>query len=207
MYDPEPADATVILVENESGTRDALETLMTAADYQCASFASGEAFLAAELPPVPCCLLLDLQLDGQSGLEVQSELNSRRSDLPVVFVSGDDSTAHAVAAMKAGALDFLQKPVDPDLLLGRVQRALRISAAGRRRYRCPEHDEALLDGLTSREYEVLSLLVDGHINRSIAHHLGISIRTVESHRMHIMQKLDAETLADLVRIWLNVGDH
>lgn len=203
MNNPEPAKPTVVLVENEHGTRDALETLITAADYRCISFASGEAFLAEPLPPAPCCLLLDLQLDGQSGLEVQHELNARSANLPVLFVSGERNIARAVTAMKAGALDFLQKPIDPDLLLRRVDQALQASADGYRRRQSVDRDAALLGRLTEREQEVLLLLVEGHFNKDIARLLDISTRTVESHRMHIMEKLEAQTLADLVRVWLS----
>lgn len=183
--------------------RDALETLLSAADYRCVSFASGEAFLAGSLPSAPCCLLLDLQLEGQSGLEVQNELNARQAPLPVLFLSGDDSIARAVSAMRAGAMDFLQKPFDPEQLLKRVERALQASADGYSQRQSADHDAALLAGLTPREHEILALLVDGSTNKEAARTLDISTRTVETHRTHIMEKLEARTLADLVRIWLN----
>src|SRR5699024_10247148 len=112
----EQTEPTVIVVEDDSSMREALEMLLLSADYACHSHASGEAFLAAALPPVPRCLLLDLQLDGQNGLEVQNELNAQQASLPIVFVSGDDSVARAVSAMKAGAMDFVQKPFDPEHL-------------------------------------------------------------------------------------------
>lgn len=195
--------ATVIIVDDERDTRDAMEMLITSADYRCVSFASGEAFLEQPLPPVPCCVLLDLQLGGQSGLEVQNELNARQVGIPVVFVSGDDSIARAVSTMRAGAIDFLQKPCAPELLLKRVERALELSVDGYGRKTSAEHDAALLAGLTPREHEILALLVDGHINKEVGQLLDISTRTVETHRMHIMDKLKARTLADLVRVWLN----
>lgn len=199
----EPRDATVVIIDDERGMREALEILIASAGYRCTSFATGEAFLAQPVPRVPCCLLLDLQLEGLSGLELQNELNARRIPIPVLFLSGDTSIARAVSAMKAGAMDFLQKPFDPDLLLGRVERALQASADGYNRRASAQHDAALLAGLTSREHEILALLVDGDANREIARILDISSRTVETHRKHIMDKLEARTLADLVRVWLH----
>lgn len=197
------APGTVVIVENESSIRESLEFLLTSANYRCNSFASGEAFLAASLPQPPCCLLLDLQLGGVSGLEVQNELNAQPEHPPVLFLSGDDSIARAVSAMRAGAIDFLQKPFDPELLLNRVEHALQASADGHGSRGTGQHDAALLADLTPREHEILALLVDGETNKAIARILGISIRTVETHRKHIMDKLEARTLADLVRMWLN----
>lgn len=205
MSSPETAEATVVVVEDEHSVRDALETLMVSVGYRCLSFAAGETFLAAPMPSPPCCLLLDLQLGGQSGLEVQNELNARRQPMPVLFVSGDDSVARAVGAMRAGAMDFLQKPVDPEQLLSHVARALQASTHDHGRHMTADHDAALLAGLTPREHEILALLVDGDTNKEIARILAISPRTVEGHRMHIMNKLEARTLADLVRVWMNGG--
>lgn len=203
MNTPEPAQSTVVVIEDNYSARESLETLITAANYRCISYADGEAFLAEPLPEVPHCLLLDLQLGGQSGLEVQNELNARQHSLPVLFVSGDDNLQRAVTAMKAGAMDFLQKPYDPDLLLKRVDTALEASLEGYNRRQSADHDAALLAGLTQREHEILALLVEGNVNKDIARILDISIRTVETHRTHIMDKLEARTLADLVRVWMN----
>ncbi|HLQ86669.1 MAG TPA: response regulator [Salinisphaeraceae bacterium] len=201
----ETRESTVIIVDDEPSIRDALEVLVTATGYRCMSFASGEAFLARPLPRVPHCLLLDLRLeDGRNGLEIQSELNARGATLPVLFLSAEDDVASAVSAMRAGALDFLQKPFDPELLLDRISRALQASVEGHDRRQTAAHDAALLASLTRREHEVLALLVDGHLNKEIARILGISVRTVETHRRHIMSKLQARTLADLVRVWLHI---
>lgn len=206
MSYPNPADSTVILVEDESNVRDALETLLAAADYRCISFASGEAFLEAPLPNIPRCLLLDQRLDGWTGLDVQNELNTQQVPLPVVFVSGEGSINHAVQAIKAGAMDFLEKPVEPELLLERVERALQSSMEGQHRRASTEHDAALLARLTGREREILALLVEGNLNKEVAHILGISTRTVETHRMHIMEKLEAHALADVIHVWFNGKD-
>lgn len=203
MNSPESAQPTVVVVEDDNCMREAVETLLVSADYHCHSYASGEAFLAAPLPPVPSCLLLDLQLDGQSGLEVQNELNARSASLPVLFVSGDNSVARAVTAMKAGAMDFVQKPFDPELLLKRVEQALRASEENDSRRKSTEHDAALLADLTQREHEILALLANGKLNKEVAHILDISTRTVETHRTHIMEKLEARSLADLARVWLH----
>lgn len=203
MTSSEQTESTVIVVEDDSSMREALEALLLSADYDCCSHASGEAFLATDLPPPPRCLLLDLQLGGQSGLEVQHKLNARNVSVPIVFVSGDDNVAHAVTAMKAGAMDFVQKPFDPEQLLVRVEQALQASRDGHDHRQNVEREAALLANLTEREREILTLLVDGYLNREIARALEISTRTVESHRTHIMQKLEARTLADLARMWLH----
>lgn len=200
---PKPSESTIIIVDDESSIRDALEILIVAAGYQCLSYASGEDFLAAPLPPTPRCLLLDLQLGGKSGLDVQDELNAPHGTLPILFVSGDDNTARAVRAMKAGAIDFVQKPFDPDELLERIEKALQISLDGHDEFVSAHHDAALLAHLTQREEQVLALLVDGNLNKEVAQILNISTRTAECHRMHIMEKLEARTLADLTRVWLH----
>lgn len=203
MTGPGSTQSTVVIVEDDANTREALESLFAAADYGCSSFASGEDFLAEPLPPVPHCLLLDLQLGGQNGLEVQERLNARATFVPILFLSGEENITHAVTAMRNGALDFLQKPFNPEQLIARVERAMQASKEGYNRRQQHDHDAALLASLTQREHEILALLVEGNANKQIARTLDISVRTVESHRMHIMDKLEANTLADLVRAWLN----
>lgn len=183
--------------------RDSLQFLITSADYQCRSFATGESFLAEVLPPPPCCLLLDLQLEGVNGLEVQNELNARQARMPVLFLSGDDSVARAVSAMRAGAVDFLQKPFDPDLLLNHIGQAVQASTEAGDGRESARHDAAVLAGLSPREHEILTLLVGGDTNKAIARTLDIKVATVESHRRHLMEKFEARTLADLVRVWLD----
>lgn len=197
----------MVIVEDERSTRDSLETLIRSADYDCIGYASGEAFLAAPLPPAPRCLLLDLRLGGQSGLEVQNALNAHAARLPIIFVSGDDNVSRAVSAMKAGALDYVEKPFDPELLLKRVGQAVQASLDGAEQPPSADHDAAMLANLTAREHEILALLVNGNINKEVAHTLNISPRTVETHRTHIMAKLEARTLADLARVWMNTQRH
>ncbi len=198
-----PGAATVIVVDDDHCMREALDVLITSAGYRCQCFASAEAFLAAPGPPTPCCLLLDMQLEGINGLELQNVLSARRLAMPVLFLSGDSSIARAVSAMKAGALDFLQKPYDPELLLGRIERAMQTSAEGYSRRKSARHDAASLADLTDREDEILALLVQGNANREVAQLLEISSRTAETHRKHVMDKLEGRTLADLVNVWLN----
>ncbi|MDN5938275.1 MAG: response regulator, partial [Salinisphaera sp.] len=111
-------------MDDEAAMRDSLAALVAAADYRCLAFASGEAFLAAPLPPIPRCLLLDMALNGLSGLDVQRELAAQDACLPILFVSGEDNVDRATRAMKAGAMDFLQKPFDPEHLLARIECAL-----------------------------------------------------------------------------------
>src|SRR5690625_3926055 len=159
MSCPEMADSTVIIVEDEMSVRESQETLLSAADYHYTSLASGEAFLGEPLPSIPRCLLLDLRLNGHDGLEVQDELNARHAELPVLILSGADSVSAAVSAMKAGAMDFLQKPVQPELLLSHIERAMKASVEARDRHASAEHDALLLARLTQREHEILALLV------------------------------------------------
>lgn len=203
MSSPEISEATVIVVEDEDSTRESLDILINSAGYRCMNFDSGEAFLAQSLPHAPRCLLLDMRLGDQNGLEIQNELNARQAPLPVVFVSGDDSIDRAVSAMRAGAMDFLQKPFDPELLLKRVEQALQTSLDGHNGHQSAGHDAALLTELTLREHEILTLLVDGYSNKEAARILDITTHAVEAHRARIMEKLETHTLAELVRVWLN----
>lgn len=197
----EASASTVIIVDDEAAMRDSLAALVAAADYRCLAFASGEAFLAAPLPPIPRCLLLDMGLDGLSGLDVQQALNAQAAPLPILVVSGEDNVARATRAMKAGAMDYLPKPFDPEHLLARIGCALQASVDGENRRRAADHNSALLARLTDRQRQVMALLVAGSSNKQIAQTLAISRRTVDNHREQIMAKLQARTVADLVRIW------
>lgn len=190
----------VTLVEDEAPVRDALTQILQGAGLQVEAFASAEDFLAALRPGRRGCLLLDVRLPGLSGPELQAALNARGVELPVVFLTGKGDVATAARTFKAGAFDFLEKPVRAKALLERVQAALQLERE--RHSRAISRREALrrLSRLTAREREVMALVAAGRSSKEIGRRLGISHRTVEVHRGHIMQKTQARSTLDLVRL-------
>jgi FixJ family two-component response regulator len=194
---PEP---TVFIVDDDRNILRAMQFLLKSVGLRSEVFASGDEFLEAFDAKRPGCLVLDIRMPGLGGLELQERLLGIRSSLPVIFVTGHGDVPMAVEAMQKGAFDFVQKPFSEDDLLGRIQAAL---AADRR-----ERDEqarradvaARLGLLTAREREVMELVVTGKPNKVIAYELGVSQRTVEIHRARVMDKMQARSLADLVRM-------
>ena len=165
-------------------------------------FDSAEAFLTRYDPREVACLIIDVRMSGMTGLELQDRLLERKSPLPVVFITGHGDVPMAVDTMKKGALDFIQKPFNEKELLELVERML-----ARARDTFADHEiaashEALMSKLTGRESQVLERIVAGRLNKQIADDLGISIKTVEAHRANIMEKLGANTVADLLKIAL-----
>ena len=163
-------------------------------------FGSADAFLQSERPDVPCCLVLDVRLPGLSGLEFQSELAKTATDVPIIFITGHGDIPMSVQAMKAGAVEFLTKPCRDQELLD----AVRLAIEGHRTRRKEDKHIAILRGqfasLTAREKEVVSFVTAGLLNKQIAAELDISEVTVKMHRGHIMRKMQARSLADLVRM-------
>lgn len=193
-------DAIVYIVDDDAGMGASLQSLLASVGYRTQCFPSAELFLAHPRNDAPACLILDVRLRGQSGLELQRELGRRGADLPIIFVTGHGDVPMSVAAMKAGAVEFLLKPFrDQDLLdavhLG-IERARqrRDAAAGLSALR-QRHA-----ALTPRERQVLTLVASGLMNKQVAERLGLSEVTVKMHRAQIMQKLDARSVADLVRM-------
>jgi FixJ family two-component response regulator len=186
---------TVFVVDDEDGMRHALRRALAAGGFAVQDFASGLDFLAGYRPLPQACLLLDMKMPGMSGLELQALLNERRIDLPVIFLTGAADVPAAVTAMKAGAADFLEKPFDNEALLERIRQVLAIQRpqAGDDDYR------RSLALLTPREAEVMQLMLTGMTSKLIARELGVSHRTVEIHRGRVMEKMQAKTLAELVR--------
>ena len=192
-------EAAIFVVDDDPHVRDSLAMLLEAAGYAPRSFESAAAFLASDAPTARGCLVVDVQMPEMNGLELQNELAARRSPLTVIIMTGHGDIPIAVQAMKAGAVDFLEKPFDEEVLLDSVRRALeRASSAA-------DHADAARDAqthlalLTERESEVLNLIVAGKANKVIAYELSISPRTVEIHRSRVMEKMGASNLADLVR--------
>lgn len=202
---PEPAGSnamTVFVVDDDHEVRGAVRSLLEAAGHQVEEFATGEAFLQApDALARQGCVVLDVGLPGMSGLLVQERLADRRN-LPVVIVTGRHEVSLAVQAMRAGAVDFLEKPFDGDRLLEAVDRALKHAApnpAASRQIETGAFKTTRFARLSPREREVIALVADGHPNKEVAHKLGINQRTVENHRARGMQKLGTHSLAELVR--------
>jgi RNA polymerase sigma factor (sigma-70 family) len=195
----------VYIVDDDAALRDATVLFLRLHHVTSLSFASAEDFLAAAQPDWTGCLLLDLKLGGMDGLTLQKELTRRGIALPIVIVTAHGDVAATRAALKAGAFDFLEKPVDNDLLLEVVGNA--VSHDERRRSLAVESQQRQLrvERLTQRERQVLELVALGRSHREIAQSLGISARTVEVYKSRLMEKLQARTLADVIRLAAGAG--
>jgi FixJ family two-component response regulator len=196
--------ATVHVVDDDSAVRRSLAVALKTRGLQPRCYASAREFLDGYSESKPECLVLDVRMPGMSGLELQAELKVREIVVPIVFITGHGDIAMAVRAMKAGAADFIEKPFSVDALLEGVTKSLETDAIGvQRRLRRAEARNRIA-ALTPREREVMDMLVDGKLNKIIAAELGISVRTVEVHRARIMQKLQARSLSDVVRLAMSV---
>ncbi len=197
-----PKKGTVYVVDDDEAVRDSLQWLLEGQDYRVRCFDSAENFLARYDNREVACLIVDVRMGGMTGLELQDRLLERKSPLPIVFITGHGDVPMAVNSMKKGALDFIQKPFNEEELLNLVERMLdkaRDAFAGSQQ---AASRDALLSKLTGREAQVLERIVAGRLNKQIADDLGISIKTVEAHRANIMEKLHANTVADLLKIAL-----
>ena len=202
MAAPEPV---VFIVDDDAAVRRFLNGLIESVELRVEAYASAQEFLDSYQAGQPGCLVLDVRMPGMSGLELQRELADRAIDLPVIILTGHGNVQLAVHAMKAGAVDFVEKPFDNELLLDRIQRAVAESLrADDERIKCDEIAERKRR-LTPRERQVLDLVVAGETNKGVARHLDISERTVEIHRANAMRKMRAKSLADLVK--MAVGGH
>jgi FixJ family two-component response regulator len=191
-------EALVYLVDDEYAVRDSLALLIESAGLTVRSFASALDFLDNYDQEQPGCLLLDVRMPTMSGLELQVELARREIAIPIIFISGHAGIPDSAKAFRAGAVDFLEKPFDNELLLARIAEALKKDLADREQRIESRKIQNLLDHLTAREQEVLSLIVSGHSNKSVAKILDISNRTVEAHRANIMEKTQVNSLAELM---------
>lgn len=200
-----PAETMVFIVDDDAAVRDSLRALLESARFEVEDFPSATSFLAAVTPGSGACLVADVRMPDMDGLALQEELARRGMDLPVIIVTGHGEVPLAVRAMKAGAIDFIEKPYDDDLLLASVRRAQELNLNRRAEASSVQEAAERISALTPREREVLEHLVAGQPNKVIAHELGISPRTVEIHRAHLMEKMQARSLSDLVRIALTSG--
>jgi FixJ family two-component response regulator len=198
--------AQVFIVDDDEAVRGSLRLLIRSVGLQAQAFAAAQEFLAAYDARHPGCLILDVRMPGMSGLELQQELNRRGATIPVVFITGHGDVPMAVEAMQQGAFDFLQKPFRDQELLDRVQRALARDAESRASMAARAEILARLASLTPRETEVLRLVTHGKANKVVGAELGVSQRTVEIHRAHVMEKMKAGSLAELVRMVLDAEE-
>lgn len=195
------SDDYVFVVDDDADIRDSMRLLLEVAGFRVRSYTSAKHFLADDHPKHGC-LIADVRMPDMSGLELQVEVTRRHIGLPVIIITGHGDVPLAVQAMKAGAVDFLEKPFDDDLMLASVRRAMDLGSQARSRSAEFKAAKNLLCGLTPRERSVLDKLVQGRSNKVVAFELGISPRTVEIHRAHIMTKMEASSLSDLVRLVL-----
>lgn len=192
---------TVFIIDDDPDVRDALALLMRSAGLSAASFCSARDFLARLSPRDSGCLILDIRMPGMSGIELQSEMHKRRIRLPIIFLTGHGDVPMAVKAMKAGAVDFIQKPLEEHRLVVAVMNALQLNARQSPLIARGAIAQAeSLDCLSKREMDVLQEMIKGRQNRAIAETLSISIKTVEFHRANIREKLGANNLPDLFRL-------
>ena len=190
----------VFVVDDDVSVRESLESLIRCEGWQPKTFASAQEFLACPRVPVPSCLVLDVSLPGLNGLDLQKRVASERTDMPIIFITGYGDVPMTVQAMKAGAVEFLTKPFNDDVLLSAILAALERSRVAlgieaemrvlRDRY----------ESLSQRERQVMALVVSGLLNKQVGGELGISEITVKAHRGKVMQKMKADSLADLVKM-------
>jgi len=197
--------AIVFVVDDDVSVRESLELLIKFAGWQPETFASAKDFLARPRISTPCCLVLDVSLPDLNGLELQKLIASERTDMPIIFITGHGDVPMTVQAMKAGAVEFLTKPFDDEVLLSAIRHALKRSAA-------VLDDQAEItamrntyESLTPREQDVMRLVVAGMLNKQIGLKLGISEITVKAHRGKVMQKMKADSVADLVKTAVKLG--
>ncbi|MDH4055343.1 MAG: response regulator transcription factor [Gammaproteobacteria bacterium] len=191
---------TVFIVDDDAAIRFAMQALMDSVNLNHEIFASADEFLEKVGDQRPGCLVLDIRMPGLGGLELQEELIKRESTLPIIFITGHGDVPMAVEAMQKGAVDFIQKPFRDQELLDRIREALATDEERRESQKHHAEVSSRLERLTNREREVFDLVVTGKPNKVIAYELGVSQRTVEIHRARVMEKMQARSLADLVKM-------
>ena len=199
------SEAIVYVIDDDAQTRDALKNLMRSVGLQVEVFASAQDFLRSKRPDVPACLVLDVRLRGLSGLDLQKHMAEAKIEVPIIFITGYGDIPMTVQAMKAGAVEFLTKPFRNQELLDAIQQALERDRTTRDQRAKNDELYDRYDSLTPREREVMTLVVAGLLNKQIAGELGTSETTVKNHRHQIMEKMGADSLAELVKMAYNLG--
>ncbi len=194
---------TIFVVDDDSDVRGALRWLIESVGLNVKIYSNGRDFLHTYEGERPACLVLDIRMPNMSGLDLQGALVAKGIDIPVIIVTGHGDVQTAVRAMKAGAIDFFEKPFNDQALLDKIQQCLKIDADRLAKQATRAESAARLEDLTPRERTVLDLIAAGHRNKTIANELDISVKTVEFHRAHLMRKLEAASLADLLQ-FMNV---
>jgi len=202
--DSVPDDSVVHLIEDDESSQIASSRLLKRAGHTVRAYSTAAEFLS-DLPTGAGCLVLDLRLPGPSGLDLQERLATAENPLPIVFLTGHGDVPKSVRAMKAGAIDFLTKPVEPEALLDAVARALARDAENRTVRARQQEARARFDRLTPREREVFAHLISGQLNKQIGFDLGITERTIKIHRHQVLTKMEASSVADLVRMADHLG--
>ena len=197
MHEPE---VTIYVVDDDASVRKALERLIRSVGYHVETFASANDFLKHDLPDIPSCLVLDLRMPGLSGVDLQERLRSMQIKIPIIFLTAHGSVSTSVRAMKGGAIDFLEKPVDEQVLLDLIHQAIEKDKLAKLQQAEIQNIMKRVNSLTPRELEIFDCVVTGMINKQIAYNLNISEKTVKIHRSRVMEKMGADSLAELVRL-------
>lgn len=190
----------VFVVDDDQAVRKSLEMLIASVGMQVETFAAAHEFLEVCHPSMAGCLVLDVRMQGMSGLELQKALKERDIDLPVIIITGHGDVPVAVRALKLGAFEFLEKPFSKQILLEHIREAVEVNSVARSRRAQHEQASERFTALTERERQVLDLVVEGKLNKQIAARLGVSKKTVDVHRAHVMHKLNVESVAELVEL-------
>jgi RNA polymerase sigma factor (sigma-70 family) len=199
------SEAIVYVIDDDAQTRDALKNLMRSVGLHVEVFASAQDFLRSKRPDMPACLVLDVRLRGLSGLDLQKRMAEAKIEVPIIFITGYGDIPMTVQAMKAGAVEFLTKPFRNQELLDAIQQALERDRTTREQRAKNEELHTRYDSLTSREREVMTLVVAGLLNKQIAGELGTSETTVKNHRHQLMEKMGADSVAELVKMAYKLG--
>lgn len=200
MINTEEKQSTVYVVDDDEAMRESLTWLIESVGLNVETYASADEFLESYYPGRPGCVLLDVRMPGMSGLELQGHLQKQQVTVPVIMITGHGDVPMAVRAMKSGAIDFIEKPFNDEQLLESIRNALAVDDTRRDEQSFKAEVASRLEQLTPRESEVMDMVTAGKSNKEIANSLGVSAKTVEAHRAKVMEKMEAGSLAELVRL-------